>query len=228
VLTAAPEAVAALTVDTGSRGREISEVIAVARRAGVAVNECVGLEIDTSGGRGAHRGVVASLRPFAYAELSSIVEAGPDLIVVLDCVQDPRNLGAILRTAKAAGAGGLVLPRDRAVSVTAAVVRGAAGHAYGIPVARVTNLVRALDTLRSAGWWVLGLSSGAGASLYEVSLPGRVVVVVGGEEKGIRPLVSRYCDELATLPMAGGVESLNASVAAGVALYEVRRRRQGR
>ena len=224
VVAAAPAAMAELLVEAGTVASEVAEVVALARRAGVPVREVARQGLDGLGA-GSHRGLLARLRPYAYAELSIVVESAANLVLALDCVQDPRNLGAILRTGEAAGAGGVLLPRDRSAPVTAAVVRGAAGHAYRVPVVQVTNLVRALEELKTHGWWVLGLSPRGETSLYDIALPGRIVLVGGGEERGIRPLVRRSCDHLVSLPMAGGVDSLNASVALGVALYEIRRRR---
>jgi 23S rRNA (guanosine2251-2'-O)-methyltransferase len=215
---------AEMLVEAGTVTPEIADLVSFGRRAGVPVREVARGGLDGLGA-GSHRGLLARLRPYAYAELSTVVESAADLVLALDCVQDPRNLGAILRTGEAAGAGAVILPRDRSAPVTASVVRGAAGHAYRVPVVQVTNLVRALEQLKDLGWWVLGLSPRGETSLYDIALPRRIVLVGGGEERGIRPLVRRSCDHLVSLPMAASVDSLNASVALGVALYEIRRRR---
>ena len=183
------------------------------------------LQLNTLTREGKHQGVAARMGAFPYAGLDTIAQAQPELIIALDCVQDPRNLGAILRTAEAVAAGGIVLPKDRAAGVTPAVVRGAAGHVYQVPVARVTNLARAIETLKGLGWWAVGLLPDGERGLYEAELSQRIVLVIGGEGGGIRPLVARICDERVSLPMARGVNSLNAAVAAGIALYEIRRRR---
>jgi 23S rRNA (guanosine2251-2'-O)-methyltransferase len=215
---------AEMLVEAGTVTAEVAELVSLGRHAGVPVREVARRGLDGLGA-GSHRGLLARLKPYAYAELSTVIESAADLILALDCVQDPHNLGAVLRTGEAAGAGGVLLPRDRSVSVTASVVRGAAGHAYRVPVVQVTNLVRALEQLKTLGWWVLGLSPRGETSLYDIDLPRRIVLVGGGEERGIRPLVRRSCDHLVSLPMADGVDSLNASVALGIALYEIRRRR---
>jgi len=221
-----PSGVEVVYVVGGKHRPDISDIVFRAHRARIDVRECDSAHLRALTNDAKHQGVAARMGAFAYAELEAIVRARPELVVALDCVQDPRNLGAILRTAEAVGAGGVLLPKDRSAGVTAAVVRGAAGHVYRVPVARVTNLARAVGTLKAEGWWAVGLLPGGRRELYEVSLPNRILLVIGGEGKGIRPLVARLCDQHASLPMAHGVNSLNASVAAGVALYEIERRRR--
>ena len=139
-------------------------------------------------------------------------------------MQDPRNLGAILRSARAAGVGAVVLPQDRSVGITPVVVGASAGALFGLRIVRVTNLVRAMQGLKDLGFWLDGLVPDASRSLYHLDLAARVALVVGGEGGGLRPLVRRTCDLEARIPMAPGVESLNVSVASGVALFELRRR----
>jgi 23S rRNA (guanosine2251-2'-O)-methyltransferase len=226
MLTAAPDSVAALHIEAGSSRPPLMELGEAARRAGRPVEACDRDRLTALSRTTNHQGVVARMRPFAYADLEEIADADVRLILALDCVQDPRNLGAILRTGEAVGVGGVLLPKDRSVGVTAAVVRGAAGHVYRAPIAQVTNLVRAIEALKRQGWWAVGLSPSGEQGLYSLDLPPRVVLVIGGEGKGIRPLVLRACDHVVALPMANGVNSLNAAVAAGVALYEVDRRRR--
>ena len=171
-----------------------------------------------------HQGAVAISGPFAYAGLERLLDPSCPTALVLDGVQDPRNLGAILRTARAAGVGGVVLPRDRCVGVTPVVAAASAGLLFGLPIARVSNLVRAMEDLKQGGYWLVGLTPAAPQSLYALDLPTRPALVVGGEGEGLRTLVRQRCDFLASLPMAAGVESLNVAVATGIALYEVRRR----
>jgi len=219
-----PGGVEAMCVASGKPRPGVSDLIASALAAGIEVRECEPAQLNVLAQGGTHQGVAARMGAFAYTELDAIVRARPELIIALDCVQDPRNLGAILRTAEAVAAGGVVLPKDRAAGVTPAVVRGAAGHVYRVPIARVTNLARAIEMLKGQGWWALGLLPDGDQELYEVGLPERILLVIGGEGRGIRPLVARICDERVSLPMAQGVNSLNAAVAAGVALYEIRRR----
>jgi 23S rRNA (guanosine2251-2'-O)-methyltransferase len=164
------------------------------------------------------------MAPFSYVEVDVITRARPQLIIALDCVQDPRNLGAILRTAEAVAAGGVVIPKDRSAGVTGAAVRSAAGHVFGVPIARVTNLVRVIEGFKTEGWWAMALMPRAGELLHDMRLPERVLLVIGGEGTGIRPLVASSCDCRVSLPMAQGVNSLNVSVAAGIALYEIGRK----
>ncbi len=171
-----------------------------------------------------HQGVVAEALPFDYTPLERLLVPECPSALVLDGVQDPRNLGAILRTARAAGVGGVVLPRDRSAAVTAVVVSASAGLLFGLPIARVPNLVRAMAALKEAGFWTIGLSASARQGLYELDPPARAALVVGGEGGGLRSLVRRACDFEVSIPMTPGVESLNVAVATGIALYELRRR----
>ena len=168
-----------------------------------------------------HQGAAAVTRPFAYLGIEELLAADPASALVLDGVQDPRNLGAILRTARASGVGGVVLPRDRSVGVTPAVVSASAGLVFGLRIARVPNLVRAMEALREAGLWTVGLAPRDGTPLYTFAPPPRVALVAGGEGDGLRTLVRRTCDFTVSLPMASGVESLNVGVAVAVALYEL-------
>lgn len=201
------------------RGRDPGVVETLAGSRGLAIEEADRGALDRLAGTPHHQGVVALAAPFAYAALEDLLGAGS--VLVLDSLQDPRNLGAILRTARAAGAGGVVLPKDRSVGVTPVVVAASAGCLFGMPLARVPNLARALEDLKNAGFWLIGLMADGERSLYELPPIERPALVVGGEGAGLRPLVRRCCDFDARLPMAPGVESLNASVAAGIALYEV-------
>lgn len=210
------------------RHPEIREIVERARGAGVTVRDTDQASLDAVTREGKHQGLAARMGPFPYASLEEVAARAKELIVALDCVQDPRNLGAILRTAEAVAAGGVLLPTDRSAAVTSAVVRSAGGYVYRVPIGRVTNLVRAIQALKAGGWWAVGLVPREGRVLYDVSLPRRIVLVVGGEGKGMRPLVARSCDELVSLPMAARVNSLNAAVAAAVALYEIGPRRRAR
>nr|VFK40941.1 MAG: 23S rRNA Gm-2251 2'-O-methyltransferase [Candidatus Kentron sp. SD]VFK49204.1 MAG: 23S rRNA Gm-2251 2'-O-methyltransferase [Candidatus Kentron sp. SD]VFK80002.1 MAG: 23S rRNA Gm-2251 2'-O-methyltransferase [Candidatus Kentron sp. SD] len=152
--------------------------------------------------------------------------SGPPLLLVLDGVQDPHNLGACLRSADGAGAHAVVSPRDRAVGLTPAARKVACGAAESIPLIRIVNLARALDELRVAGVQTIGLAAEAKDSLYDVTLTGPLALVLGGEERGLRRLTRENCDRLVRLPMLGATESLNVSVAAGICLYEARRQRE--
>jgi len=197
--------------------------VEVARALGVRLEATEGRALVGMAGTTRHQGLVAEVAPFPYAALAAVVGLGARWLVVVDHIQDPHNLGAILRTAEAVGAGGLILPKDGTVGVTAAVEASAAGAAARLPVVRVANVARALEELKAAGYWAVGLVPRDGVDLYATELPDRVAVVVGGEE-GLRPLVARTCDFRVGIPMAGRAESLNASVAAAILLYELHRR----
>jgi 23S rRNA (guanosine2251-2'-O)-methyltransferase len=175
--------------------------------------------------------VALRMESFAYADLHDLLAGvdaagGNGLILVLDGIQDPHNLGALIRTAACAGANGVIIPKDRAVGVTPTVEKVSAGAVETVPVAQVANIAQALDQLKSRGFWTYGLAGEGAASLYDQNFSGSVAVVVGGEGEGIRPLVRRGCDVVVSIPLSGGVSSLNASVAGGIALFEVVRQRR--
>jgi 23S rRNA (guanosine2251-2'-O)-methyltransferase len=209
-------------------GRAGERVVALARARGVRADEADRATLDRLAGTPHHQGAVATTRPYRYAELEDVAASARG-VLLLDSVQDPRNLGAILRTARAAGVGGVVVPQDRSAGVTSVVVAASAGCLFGLPIARVTNLVRAIESLKSRDYWSIGLVPGAKRSLYDLPALEKPALVVGGEGEGLRQLVRRRADFEVALPMAPGVESLNVSVAAGIALYElcVRARRGG-
>jgi 23S rRNA (guanosine2251-2'-O)-methyltransferase len=175
-----------------------------------------------------HSDLEGSIRAIGDDDLLDLVEKAaerPPLLLILDGVQDPHNLGACLRTAEGAGVTAVVAPKDRSVSITKAVRTVACGGAERVPFARVTNLARTLVRLKDLGVWVVGTDDGAEKSLYDLELTGPIAIVMGSEGSGVRRLVGEKCDFLARLPMLGEVESLNVSVAAGVCLYEAVRQR---
>ncbi len=175
---------------------------------------------------GVHQGVVARVGPYPYSGLEEILAAPDPLVVVLDGVTDPRNLGAVLRAADGAGVSGVVVPKDRAAGVTPAAVKASAGASEHVPVARETNLRRALEKMKEAGVWAYAAEGGAAASTYtDLDLSGSVAFVLGSEGRGIRRLVREGCDGAVSIPMRGAVSSLNVSVAAAVLLFEARRQR---
>ncbi len=196
---------------------------------GIAVERCPRQRLDALAGSGNHQGVAAAVSPARIldeAGLEDLLDArGRPFLLMLDQVQDPHNLGACLRSAEAAGADAVIIPRDRAVGVTATVRKVAAGSADFIPVARVTNLARFLRGLKARGIWCFGAAAGEGPTLYETDLTGPVCLVLGGEGPGLRRLTRVHCDALFRIPMTGGTESLNVSVAAGVCLFEAVRQR---
>ena len=172
-----------------------------------------------------HQGVVAWVEPYQYADAHELAAVPKPLIVALDQVSDPHNLGAVIRTAEAAGATGVVVPAHGSARVTPAVARASAGAVEHLPVAVVTNLARYLGEVKSGDLWVVGAAGDAPRSMWECDLSGGLALVFGAEGKGLRPLVRRTCDELVSIPLEGTVESLNVSVAAGVLVYEALRQR---
>jgi 23S rRNA (guanosine2251-2'-O)-methyltransferase len=209
-----------------SRRRGTDELLALAARHGVRVRRVARSEIDRLSGHAAHQGVVATLRRPVDYKVSDLLEGpAPPLVVVLDSVEDPRNLGAVARTAAAAGANGIVVQTRRSAATTGAAVKASAGVITRVRLAPVVNVSRALDALKAAGVWAVGLHAGARRSLYDLDLREPTALVVGAEGRGLRRLVRERCDWLAALPMRAEVASLNVSVAAGIALFEAVRQR---
>ncbi|PKN32788.1 MAG: 23S rRNA (guanosine(2251)-2'-O)-methyltransferase RlmB [Deltaproteobacteria bacterium HGW-Deltaproteobacteria-19] len=213
----------------GRSGAAVEPVLKLAEERGIALGFTDRREIDKLAGRTSHQGVAALCRPYRYASLEEAAGEGNSkglrLVVVLDGVTDPQNLGAIIRTACCFGASGVVIPEHRAAPVTPAVMKASAGAAGRIPVAQVGNLAQALDALKGMGFWVYGTDAAGGAEVAAVSFEGDAAVVMGSEGSGLRPLIRRKCDFLLSIPMGGGFDSLNVSVAAGIILYEISRRR---
>ena len=223
----------ALYVAIGLESDErVIEAIRLASNRGIALLEISRAELDRKTGGLLHQGIALQVPPFAYRELPDVLAAAAEsgtapLLVALDGVTDPRNLGAVIRSAVAFGAHGVILPERRAASVTATAWRTSAGTAARIPVAQVTNLVRALKDCQQAGMFVLGLDADATTTLDDLEMAADpIVVVVGSEGRGLSRLVGATCDLTLTIPMAGDAESLNASVAAAVTLAEIARRRR--
>jgi 23S rRNA (guanosine2251-2'-O)-methyltransferase len=172
-----------------------------------------------------HQGVLAWVEPYRYADPYELAATDRPLLVALDQVTDPHNLGAVIRTAEGAGATGVVVPAHGSAQVTPAVARASAGAVEHVPVGVVTNLARFLGDVKSGDLWVVGASGDAPRSMWEADLSGGLALVFGAEGKGLRPLVRRTCDDLVSIPLEGTVESLNVSVAAGVLMYEAKRQR---
>ncbi|MBI2218005.1 MAG: 23S rRNA (guanosine(2251)-2'-O)-methyltransferase RlmB [Candidatus Rokubacteria bacterium] len=221
-----------IAVLAGARG-PLSEIVALARRRGVKISYRTRDQLTAIAGTDHHQGVVARVATQAYLDLDALLSlpssrGGTAFFLVLDQVQDPRNLGALLRTAATFGIHGVVIPKHHAVGLTDAVARTAMGAVEHVPVAREPNLVNVLETLKESGVWVYGLSVDQGVPLWQADLTGPLCLVLGGEAEGLRPLVARTCDVLLTIPMAGGVGSLNVAAAGAIACYEVARQRAAR
>ena len=205
----------------------IAAVIAAAKQRGVPVRSLADRQLAALAEASTHQGIAARVGRYPYAELPEHFRpAGePPMWVVLDGIVDPRNLGAILRTALCAGAAGVVIAKDRAAPASPAVSRASAGAMEHIELVRVTNLNRTIEAMKADGLWIAGLDAGAQQSIYRADLCGPLGLVVGGEGRGLRALVKRNCDFLLRIPQAGPVDSLNASTAAAVVLYEAVRQR---
>lgn len=210
----------------------VGEVLTLARQAGVPWQEVDRHELDRLGDDANHQGVAAEVSGYPYAELSDLLQAAreaaePAFLLLLDHLQDPQNLGSLLRSAEAAGVHGVVIPGRRAAGVTPAAVRASAGAAEHVQVALVTNLVRTMKSLQGDGLWLAGLEAMPEALLYtEADLSGPLGLIVGSEGQGLARLVRETCDFVIRLPLYGQVESLNAGVAGAIALYEARRQRR--
>ena len=222
-------------VDGGRKNPRLREIVEAAEQGGVPVRFQGREALDALAAGGVHQGVVARGAADAPAlsehDLLSLVQGlrAPALLLVLDGVQDPHNLGACLRSADAAGVHAVIAPKDRAVGLTPTVRKVACGGADHVPFVQVTNLARTLRELKDAGVWLVGAAGDAPDSLYQTDLRGPIAIVMGAEDKGLRRLTQEQCDFLVHIPMAGSVESLNVSVAAGVCLFEaVRQRGQGK
>ena len=207
----------------------LQRVVDECRRQGVAVRFVPRPELDRMAGNNAHQGVVAVTSGKQYNDLDDVV-AGKrgefSLVVVLDGIEDPHNLGAILRTADAAGADGVVIPERRAAGVTPTVTKASAGASEHLPIAKVTNISRTLEELKSKNLWIVGLDERAPQNYDSLDYKMDCAIVLGAEGKGVHELVRKKCDFLISIPMLGKVPSLNVSVAAGVVLYEIVRQRQ--
>jgi 23S rRNA (guanosine2251-2'-O)-methyltransferase len=209
-----------------------AELLSRARDAGIRVERVTRERLGALAEGGVHQGVVAELRGFQYAELPDVLAAAqesgrPPLIVVLDGIQDPHNLGAIIRSAHALGAHGVVIAKDRASPVTGLVAKASAGAVEHCPIVRVVNISRALEELKEAGVWVAAADPEGSEPLWKARLDGPLAIVVGAEGAGVREGVLKHCDFRLRIPMTGQVGSLNASVSAAVLLYEVARQRGG-
>ena len=231
-LDADPTRILEVIVEDGKRSPRVDGLIERLRQSGIAIQRVARAQLDKRVGGDRHQGIAARWRlPEALDEsdLIAMVEKStqPALILVLDGVQDPHNLGACIRTAAAAGAMAVVVPKDRAVGLTPTVLRASAGMAARLPLERVTNLARALERLKKAGVWLGGAAGEATESVYQADLKGPVAIVMGSEGDGLRELTRKTCDFLWKIPIQPGVESLNVSVAAGVFLFEAVRQRQG-
>ncbi|MDD2091517.1 23S rRNA (guanosine(2251)-2'-O)-methyltransferase RlmB [Pseudomonas guariconensis] len=227
-----PKRVKQIWLSEGRSEPRIQSLLALAAENRVPVGQAERRELD-AWVEGVHQGVVAEVSPsqvWGEAMLDELLERAerPPLILVLDGVTDPHNLGACLRTADAAGVTAVVIPKDKSATLTAVVRKVACGAAEVIPLVAVTNLARTLEKLQQRGLWVVGTAGEAEQEIYQQDLTGPLVMIMGAEGKGMRRLTREHCDFLVKLPMAGSVSSLNVSVATGVCLFEAVRQRQAK
>jgi 23S rRNA (guanosine2251-2'-O)-methyltransferase len=231
VLTRRPQDVLSLSFSGARDDARMRELREIATARGLRPANATAAALDQATGGAAHQGVVAEVRPSVPLHENTLLDLltaqpGPALVLVLDGVSDPHNLGACLRAADGAGATAVVAPRDRAVGLTPVVRKVAAGAAETVPFAQVTNLARSLRDLKAAGLWIAGTAGDGEQDLFGADLSGPLAIVMGSEGRGLRRLTREACDYTVRLPMAGAVESLNVSVAAGIALYEALRQRR--
>lgn len=233
VLRRRPQDVTRLTIAAARDDARVRELAALAASQGIAIEAAPMAELDRASAGAVHQGVVATVRPSVPLDENSLLDLltgteAPPLVLVLDGVSDPHNLGACLRCADAAGATAVVAPRDRAATLTPAVRKVAAGAAETVPFAQVTNLARSLRDMKAGGLWIAGTAADAELELFAADLAGPLAIVMGSEGKGLRRLTRESCDFRVRLPMLGAVASLNVSVAAGIVLYEALRQRRAR
>ena len=218
-------------IEKGQTGGSMSKIIALAKQAGCPIKEVTSQKLEGMAGGTAHQGVVLSVSAVEYAEVADILAKAEEkgekpFVIIADDIEDPHNLGAIIRTAETAGAHGVIIPKRRGVGLTAAVFNSSAGDAAHLPVARVANLASTVEELKEQGLWVYGCDM-EGQNWCETDFSGGVALIIGSEGKGMSRLLKEKCDVMVSLPMQGQITSLNASVAGGIIMYEVARQRLG-
>jgi 23S rRNA (guanosine2251-2'-O)-methyltransferase len=214
----------------GERHGSVLEIVALARELGLIVQEVETAKLNTLAGELRHQGVVAYASPVAYVDVEDILTAAydknePPFLVLLDELEDPHNVGAILRTADATGVHGVLLPQRRSCPLSATVAKTSAGAVEYVPVAKIGNMTQTIEKLKKQGLWVMGADAEGDCDYFDIDLTGPLVVIVGSEGKGMGRLVKEQCDYLVRIPMRGKITSLNASVACSLLLYEVMRQR---
>ncbi len=221
-----PREILEIYVTTGRKGEQILKLLEEACRFSVPVVEVERAKLDRLTGFGVHQGIMGTIRPYAYVDLEDILQHPQEyfhgqIVVVLDSVTDPHNLGAIIRTAHCFGVAGVIIPQDRSASVTPTVVKASSGAAHHMPVAMVANLSRTLDILKENGFWIYGTDAGAGLDPRSVPFAGKIALVMGSESQGLRELIRKKCDFLLSIPMIGKIGSLNVSVATGIVMHDI-------
>ena len=218
-------------VGTKNPNPQLQTVMDLAHKEGVPITFSSREELDRMARGGVHQNIVGVIQDFPYADLSEVLsrpgrEETKKLILILDSIQDPQNLGSLIRTASGTGVHGLILPKDRAAGITPSVIKVSAGATAHLPIVRVVNIANTIETLKREGIWVYGAAGEATTPIYQLDFTVDVAIVIGSEGKGIRPLVKKKCDQLFSIPMNGPISSFNASVSGGMILYEVMRQRR--
>jgi 23S rRNA (guanosine2251-2'-O)-methyltransferase len=223
------QGISEIIVATGRKGRDVDTILSWASVTGIPVAFKDKSYLDHMSGSSAHQGMAAFCADYAYVTIDELIANSTkvNLILMLDGITDPHNLGALIRTAHCLGVKGVIIPENRAAVVTATVIKASAGAAHWLPVAREVNLARAVDYLKERGFWIYGADAEQGTDVTKFADAGPVCLIMGSEGRGIRPLIRKKCDFLLSIPMAGQLASLNVSVAAGIILYEIARK-QGR
>jgi len=224
LLRNAPEQIREISVQSSGSSKKLQEIIELAEGTGIRINSVTRIVIPGDAGAN-HQGVAARVKGHHQVELEELLKEEPTLLVALDSISDPHNLGAIIRSAAAAGADGVLIPKDRAAQITGTVVKVAAGALAHLKICQVTNLAESLRRLKDAGFWIFGAAGEGEQTIYEADFSGPACLVIGSEGKGIRPLIRKQCDFLVRIPIKK-INSLNASVAAGIILFEVVRQKE--
>lgn len=221
-----------LIINAERQDQRLSQLLSLAQQMGIPIEKANAQQLKQRFPEANHQGIIAAAQPlpnYVESDIPHLLQGckAKPFILILDGVTDPHNLGACLRTADAAGVDFVIIPKDKSASISPTVSKVACGAAETIPLVRVTNLVRAMESLKAEGVWIYGAAGEASDSLYQLDAQGAIAIVLGAEGEGIRRLTRDHCDGLFALPMNGTVESLNVSVAAGISLYEVVRQRRG-
>jgi 23S rRNA (guanosine2251-2'-O)-methyltransferase len=218
-----------ILIAEGRGGEAVQKIVKLASDRGIPIEFTGREKVEKLAPRRVHQGIVGLCREHSYATIDDVIanrhkRSRYNLVIILDSITDPQNLGSIIRTAHCCGANGVIIPENRAASVTASVVKASAGAVYRMPTAMAVNLARTIEYLKGKGFWIYGADAASKASFHAPKYEGDIGLVLGSEGRGIRPLIRKKCDFLISIPMRGEVASLNVSVAAGVILYEIFRK----
>ncbi|MCX5852495.1 MAG: 23S rRNA (guanosine(2251)-2'-O)-methyltransferase RlmB [Deltaproteobacteria bacterium] len=221
-----PREIEKIILTSGRKGKEIEEIVSRAERNRVPLEYRHRESLEAMTGSRVHQGVACVCKDFHYTDVDELLarcqnSCNDSVILLLDCIEDPQNLGSLIRTAHCFGVDGIIIPERRAAPVTPAVIKVSAGAARYIPIARISNLADVLDRMKEAGFWIFGTSAEGGRHLRGLEYGKKAALVLGGEGKGMRPLIQKKCDFLISIPMAGSIDSLNVAVAGGIIMHEI-------